>query len=140
MPLSAPFVERTLVQNLPAVSSVEQVTTLANLATINFDFDIVGRLTDPNRIPAGVEPTLVSLDAVGPFLDALVFSNAALTLEVFYAVSTGAFRRVTSTGVAAGIATNISGLRITARYCRVQLSNASGGVASYELGVYVRSS
>jgi hypothetical protein len=54
---------------------------------------------------------------------------------------TGLYRSIASSGVAAAIASNISGLRITGRFVRVTFTNTSGGGSgtNVELGIYIRS-
>lgn len=133
------LIPRTLVQALPSVTPSERITTLANGATLNVDFDALKAVADPALLLAGVSPSPTAIVAVGPYLDAFLFADQALTLAVFYAISAGTFRQVSNSLIGASTFGNISGLRITGRYVRVQLGNASGVVANFELGVYVRS-
>ncbi len=79
---------------------------------------------------------------VGPWLDALVFSPVAGTILVEFAVDLScSYRSIATSAVAAGVASNISGLRITGRFVRVTFTNTSGGGSgtNVEFGVYIRS-
>jgi len=139
MPLTSGMIPRALVQAIPSVTPNERVTTLGIGATLNVDFDALKSVADPALLGVGVSPSPTAIVAVGPFLDVGLFASQALTLQVWMAMSGGTFRQVSNTVVPASTFENISGLRITSRYVRVTLVNASGIIANIELGVYVRS-
>jgi hypothetical protein len=139
MPINSGLIPRTLVQAIPSVTPFEFVGTLAIGGTRNVDFDALRLIADPNQLGAGVSPSPTAIIAVGPFLDAFLFADQDLTLNVFVAISGGTFRQLTSTLVGASTFENISGLRVTGRYARVQLVNNSGILANIELGAYLRS-
>jgi hypothetical protein len=142
-PPVTPFQARQLTRVIPfAAQRTFNNAALANGGTLIAAFDTGIAVTDPNQflVPA----TLPSADpiqhAIGPLLDALVFSVGVGSLLVEYAVDyTCSFRSVAPTAVPAGTATNISGLRITGRLVRVTFTNTSGAPSAVELGVYVRS-
>lgn len=139
MPVTSRFIPRNVVQAMPSVTPDERVTTLANGATVNVDFDALAATADPALLGIGASPSPAAKIAVGPYLDAAIFSDQAVTLAAWFAISGGTFVQATSTLVPASTFVNISGLRITGRYARVSLSNASGVLANIQLGVYVRS-
>jgi hypothetical protein len=139
MPLNSGLIPRELVQFIPSVTPSEFVGVLANASSRNVDFDALKATADPQLTGPGASPDAASIVSVGPMLDAFLFADQALSLNVFYAISGGLFRQVSTSLIAANTFGNISGLRITGRYVRVQVSNASGVGANIELGVYVRS-
>jgi hypothetical protein len=139
MGVTSRFIPRNVVQSIPSVSPNERVVVLNNGGTINVDYDMLLAIADPNLLGAGVSPSPTANIAVGPYLDALLFADQVITLQVFYAVSGGTFRLMTNTVIPASTPENISGLRITGRYVRVSANNSSGVAANVELGVYPRS-
>ena len=70
-----------------------------------------------------------------------MFADQIVSLTVEYAVDRGCAYRliVPAQVIAASTPTNISGLRITGRFVRVNLTNNTGVIANVEFGVYVRS-
>lgn len=139
MPFTTGLIPRTLVQAIPSSTPSITIGTLANGATLNKDFDCLKATADPALINVGVSPSPNAIVAVGPFLDAFLFADQPLTLAVFYALNGGTFRQVSNTLVGLSTFANISGLRITGHFVRVQLSNASGSLANIEFGAFVRS-
>lgn len=141
MPLSSPYVTRILVRNMPFDAQNTFVGNLGALATRTAEFDTGLAITDPNQLLAGNPVGAGTVQhAVGPFIDVLVFAAAIATLTIDYAVDGGAsYRNVATTPVAAATPVNVSGLRITGRFVRVQLTDVSGAVNAIEFGAYVRS-
>ena len=143
-PPSTPVIARELVRVIPFASQKTFAAVVANAGTLSAEFDVGASVTDINQFLAGGFPGAANPQrAVGPWLDALVFSPVAGTLLVEFAVDTGGlYRSIASSGVAAAIASNISGLRITGRFVRVTFTNTSGGGSgtNVELGIYIRSS
>jgi hypothetical protein len=141
MPLSAPYITRQLVRPLPSSTQLEQVTTLANAATIQVAFDVALAVTDRNQAPPpGPAPgTPTPRVAIGPLCDVVVFSAGVGTLLVEYGVAGGSYHTLSQTAVPAATLVNISGLRVTARYVRITFTNTSGGAQLTEFGAYIRS-
>jgi hypothetical protein len=141
-PPTTPILTRELVRVLPfAAQKTVNNAALANNGTIIAAFDIAAKVTDVNQLLVGAnpsgDPTVV---AIGPNLDAVVFSVGAGTLLVEFAVDvTCTYRQVSNSVVPAGTLVNISGLRITGRFVRVTFTNTSGIASAVEFGVYVRS-
>jgi hypothetical protein len=140
MALSSPHIARQLVKPLPSAAQFETTNgALANNGTIQVAYDVALAVSDRNQltgaVPAGPTPRI----AIGPLLDVVVFSSGAGTLLVQYAVGGGSYRDVAPIGVPASLLTNISGLRITARFVLVTFTNTSGGAVAVEFGAYVRS-
>jgi hypothetical protein len=141
-PPLTPFLSRELVRSIPFAAQVtNRNAALANAGTIIAAFDIANRISDPNSFIVGANPSAdPTIVAVGPNLDVLVFSVGAGTLLVEYAVDSGClYRSISNSVVPAGVATNISGLRITGRFARVTFTNTSGAASLVEFGAYVRS-
>lgn len=146
-PPTDPLLSRELVRVLPfAAQRTFRNAALANGATLVAAFDVGLRITDVNQfIGAAINPALnpsadPTQNAVGPFLDAVVFSDGSGTLLVDYAVDyTCGYRTFVNTIIAANTPHNISGLRITGRFVRVTYTNTQGAPTLTELGVYVRS-
>lgn len=137
-----PVLARQLVRVIPFTAQRTIVNSaLGNGSTLTAEFDVGVRSTDVNQLLTGAFPGATNpLPAIGPFLDALVFSNGSGTLLVQYAVDRGAsYRQISNSVVPANTAVNISGLRITGRFVLVTFTNTSGGVSSVEFGAYVRS-
>lgn len=117
---------------------------LATGTSLIAEFDTIAGFADPNQFQtAGAYPgtNTAKPHAVGPWLDALVFGDTALSLSVEFAVDRGCSYRgiAPATVIAASTPINIGGLRITGRFVRVTLTNNSGGNSNVEFGVYVRS-
>lgn len=140
MPLSAPYIPRNLVKPLPSAAQFEQVSAaLAAGGTIEVAFDVALAITDRNQLGVLAAPAPTPRVAIGPFLDVVAFSAQNGTILVSYAVAGGSYRELGTTAVPATILTNISGLRVTARFVRVRYTNTSAVAALVEFGVYVRS-
>jgi hypothetical protein len=143
-PPSTPVISRELVRVIPFAAEKTFAAVVANLGTMVAEFDVGASVTDVNQFIVGSFPGVSNPQrAVGPWLDALIFSPVAGTLLVEFAVDTGtAYRSIATSAVAASVASNISGLRITGRFVRVTFTNTSGGgsVINVEFGIYVRSS
>ena len=95
-----------------------------------------------NNVGAYPGTNTPKIHAVGPWLDAALFSDQACLIRVEYSVDRGcAYRQaVPDTAVAASSFSNLSGLRITGRFVRISLINNSGAAnANVEFGVYIRS-
>lgn len=141
MALSGPHITRQLVKPLPSAAQFESVVAaLANNGTIQVAYDVALAVTDRNQlgalaVPAGPTPRI----AIGPLLDVVVFASGAGTILVQLGVAGGSYRDLGSTGVPAGILTNISGLRVTARFVLITFTNTSGAASAVEFGAYVRS-
>jgi hypothetical protein len=141
MPLSAPYIAKQLVRVIPSSAQFTFVGQLNAAATSTRGFDIARAVTDENQLLVGAAPAGTNQHAIGPLLDAFGFSDQVGRIDVDYAVDNGATYRNTFTiGIAAGIPTNISGLRITGRFVRVTLTNTAGVAANVEFGIWVRSS
>jgi hypothetical protein len=142
-PPSTPVISRELVRVIPFAAEKTFAAVVANLGTMVAEFDVGASVTDVNQFIVGSFPGVANPQrAVGPWLDALIFSPVAGSLLVEFAVDTGCtYRSIATSAVAAGVASNISGLRITGRFVRVTYTNTSGGgsVTNVEFGIYVRS-
>lgn len=142
-PPSSPFISRELVREIPfAAQKTFKNAALANGATMVAAFDIALAVTDPNQFltPATLPSADPTQHAIGPFLDWVVFSDVAVSVLTEYAVDyTCSYHELSTILVPGGTLTNMSALRITARFCRVTLTNSSGGNADVEFGCYVRS-
>jgi hypothetical protein len=143
-PPTTPVIARELVRVIPFAAQKTFAQVVANAGTLQAEWDVGSSTTDPNQFLAGAAPGAANPPhAVGPWLDSLIFSPVAGSLLVEFAVDTGClYRSIATSAVAAGVASNISGLRITGRFVRVTYTNTSGGgsVTNVELGIYVRSS
>lgn len=143
-PPTTPVLARELVRVIPFAAQKTFAQVVANAGTLSAEFDVAAAVTDSNQFLSGGFPGAANPPhAVGPYLDALVFSPVAGTLLVEYAVDLGClYRSIANSGVAAGVASNISGLRITGRFVRLTYTNTSGAGSgtNVELGIYVRSS
>lgn len=140
-PPITPFLSRQLVRTIPfAAQFTARNAAFANAATQVAAFDIALHVTDPNSFLVGANPSAdPTVVAIGPNLDVLVFSVGGGTLLVEFAVdATCAYRQISNSVVPASTATNVSGLRITGRFCRVTFT-ATAGPALLEFGAYVRS-
>jgi hypothetical protein len=143
-PPSTPVISRELVRVIPFAAEKTFAAVVANLGTMVAEFDVGASVTDVNQFIVGSFPGVANPQrAVGPWLDALIFSPVAGSLLVEFAVDTGTvYHSIATSAVAAGVASNISGLRITGRFVRVTFTNNSGGGSgtNVEFGIYVRSS
>jgi hypothetical protein len=141
-PPTSAVLARELVRPLPfAAQSVTRNASLGIAGTIVAEFDVASRVTDRNQRLTGAFPGATNpLTAIGPLLDAVVFSAAAGTLLVEYAVDLScSYRQVSNSVVPASTLVNISGLRITGCFCRVTFTMGAGGPALVEFGAFVRS-
>lgn len=139
-----PIMSRGLTRSVPFLTMKTFIQNLAIGASLSVEFDTVKGEADPNQYNSaaaypGVEAS--TINAVGPFLDALLFADGATLLRVEYAVDRGGTYRqpVPDTAIPASTAANISGLRMTGRFTRVTLVNDAGVQIAVEFGVYVRS-
>ncbi len=141
MPLSTPHIPRQLVKPLPSAAHFETVNAaLGPAGTIQVAYDVALAVTDRNQLGLGAVPgTPTARIAIGPFLDVVAFSNQTGTIRVEYGVAGGSYRELAVTAVPANILTNISGLRITARFVRITYTNTAAVAALVEFGAYVRS-
>lgn len=143
-PPSTPVISRELVRFISFAAQKTFAAVVANAGTLSAEFDAGASVTDVNQFLAGGFPGVANPQrAVGPWLDALIFSPVAGTILVEFAVDTGtAYHAIATSAVGAGVASNISGLRITGRFVRVTYTNTSGGGSgtNVEFGVYIRSS
>lgn len=137
------FMSRELTRVMPftAQKTFVQAGALAGQTFVAL-FDIAVSTTDPNQLLSGASPAGSIQPAIGPLLDAVCFTDGAggATMLVEFQVDKGAaLRTLVNTGVPVSTLTNISGLRITARYCKVTFTNVTAG-ALIECGAWVRSS
>jgi hypothetical protein len=156
-PPLTPVQARELVRTVPFCAQ----RTYANLqlgpsGVIQVQWDVADGITDVGQLLVGNYPgaggAAVPLPhATGPYLDAAAFIVAAFDvtdsalLTVEYAIDRGCLFRLVTPGTAVPFGTfvNISGLRITARFVRVTLTNQSAvglHTLNVDFGVYVRSS
>lgn len=147
-PPTTPILARELVRNIPFAAQKTFNTdgvvmpVLAPAATLVATFDIGLAVTDPNQFlsPAALPGGTPAQHAVGPFMDVVAFADVVGQFELFYAVDyTCTYRSFGVTAVPAATLVNVSGLRITARFCQVVYTNLAAGNAVVELGCYVRS-
>lgn len=137
------IMSRLLVRSTPFVTPRTFGGLLGPGADVGAEFDTLEGFADPNfynnvaAFPGVGEVT----KAVGPWLDAAVFSDQPGILSVEYAIDRGAlYRQPIAPIVVPGLTfQNISGLRITARFVRVLYANTGGVDANVEFGIYVRS-
>lgn len=143
-PPTRPIMARALSRAVPFVCVRTFNGVLGGGGSVSAEFDTIEGFADPNQFnnvaayPSGVAAT----HAVGPLLDAAAFADQDTTILVEFAVDRGcSYRAVaTATYVLANTFQNISGLRITARFVRVTLTNATGVATTVtEFGIYVRS-
>lgn len=151
-PPTTPIISRELVRFIPfAAQKTFQSAALAAAGTFVAEFDLFTAVSDRNQqltynpttglatgaFPGATNPQI----AVGPLLDAAAFSvTTAGSILVEYAVDlTCAYRTVVTSVVPIGAFTNISGLRVTARFVRVTYTNTGGVNSLVEFGVYIRS-
>src|SRR5690349_12483565 len=112
MSLTSGLIPRELVQSVPSVTPQEFVGTVANGATRNIDFDALKEVADPALLGAGGAPGGINpLVAIGPYLDAFLFTDQIMQLNVFFAISGGGFRQVSTSNIPLNTFGNISGLR-----------------------------
>lgn len=136
---------RQLVRPIPFASQKIFINgSVANNGTLVSAFDISVVVSDANQLIGTTPPVNagaeVAQPAVGPYLDAFIFSTGAGSFLIEFGVdSSASYRALSTAGVPASQATNISGLRITARFCRLTFTNTSGGAAAVEFGAFVRS-
>jgi hypothetical protein len=146
-PPDRPIMSRLLVRATPFVTPRTFQGALGIGATVSAQFDTLEGFADPNFFNnVGAWPGAASVDpgevtkAVGPWLDAAVYSTQACALRVEYAVDRGCAYHQMIPDIHIPLLTfqNISGLRITGRFIQVLL--VMGAVAGVvEFGVYVRS-
>jgi hypothetical protein len=155
-PPNLPLIAHENVRAIPALSQrTFQVAAADALQTFIWEFDLAARITDPNQFlsalaaPAGsttiagggAGPQTTPQPAIGPLMDALAFTSGAGggTLLVEYAVDANPcrYRQIANSAVPAGIATNISGLRVTGRFVRITFTNVTAA-ATVEVGYYIR--
>ena len=145
-----PLLSRELVRSQPfRAQRTFNVAALAAAGTLIAAFDIGLAVTDVNQFIGGVEdPTLnPSADptqhAIGPWLDAMAYSDQNGTITVEYAVDyTCSYRQMFLTAVVATVPINIAGLRITGRFTRITFTNTPlvpATDAAVEFGVWVGS-
>lgn len=143
-PPTQPIMARGIMRAVPFICLRTFNGVLGAGGSVSAEFDTVAGFADPNQFnnvgafPSGAQAT----HAVGPFLDAGVFCDVATSLLVEFAIDRAcAYRTVApASAIAASTFENISGLRITARFVRVTLTNTTGGASTVtEFGIYVRS-
>lgn len=143
-PPTTPIMARELTRTIPFVTPIIYTGNVADGSSVSAEFDTVEGFADINLFAqTGAFPgtNVPKLHAVGPWLDAAIFADRVTSLLVEYAIDRGdPYHQVTgATNIPASSFQNISGLRITGRFVRVTLSNASGAAAAVAFGVYVRS-
>jgi len=127
-----------------AAQKTSRSVALAAAGVLFAEFDVGEKITDPNSLLAGAAPVspsgLQPQIAIGPFLDALWFSDQTGRIDVNYAVDAScAYFTMFQVLVAANIGGNISGLRVTGRFVQITYTNTSAVNAVVEFGVYIRS-
>jgi hypothetical protein len=108
--------------------------------SLSATFDVVTLIVDPSQIEAVIQNGVIV--AVGPLVDAFLFSDQNATLDVLVCAETGAlFRSILSAPfayVGAAQPLLIAGLRVPTRYIRVTYTNPSANNASTDFSVYAR--
>jgi hypothetical protein len=151
-----PYIAHENVRILPSLTERMFQSAAAGAGqTFIWEFDLGARITDPNQfanqnpapanttctVGGGAGPQVTPQIAIGPFLDALVFTSGAGggSLLVEYAADTNPFlyRSISNTVTGAGVATNLSGLRVTGRFVRLTFTNVTAG-SVVEGGYYIR--
>jgi hypothetical protein len=138
------YLSRQLVRVMPFATQKTFVNTNAlGGTTFIAEFDVALVVTDANQLLAGAFPSGARpQSAIGPFLDAVCFDTGlgGATILIEYAVDQGAlYRQLNTSVVPQNTLTNISGLRVTARFVRVTFTNVTFG-STIECGVWLRSS
>jgi hypothetical protein len=158
-PPTVPVIAKENVRILPALAQKTFHDPAAGAAeAFVWEYDLAARLTDPNEFlsgqptpvaPAnsttiaggGAGPQTTPQPAVGPFMDAVVFTSGAGggTLLVEYAVDADPcnYIVVAQTVIAQNTLSNLSGLRVTGRFVRVTFTNVTAA-AVVEFGSYIR--
>jgi len=155
-PPTIPILAHENVRTIPALTQrVFQSAAAGAASTFIWEFDLGLRITDANQFisalvaPAnstttaggGAGPQTTPQPAIGPFLDALVFTSGAgggsLLVEYSVCASPCNYRAISSTVVGTGVAVNISGLRVTGRFVRLTFTNVTAG-STIEAGYYIR--
>ena len=155
-PPTIPIIAKENVRIIPGLTQRTFQSAAAGAAsTFIWEFDLAARITDFNQFinanPAptnsttiaggGAGPQTTPQPALGPFLDALAFTSGAGggSLLVEYAVDGNPclYRAIANSAVPAGVATNISGLRVTGRFVRITFTNVTAA-ATIEAGYYIR--
>ena len=144
-PPTTTYLAHETVKVLPfAAQKTFRNAALAAAGTLVVEFDVSEKVVDPNTFLGGAFPGAGGIApqvAIGPYLDALSFSDQAGQINVDYAVDQScAYRNLFIVVVAANVPVNISGLRITGRFVRITYTNTAAVAALVEHGVYVRSS
>jgi len=112
---------------------------VADGASIEGFFDIAIDITDPNALAPGV---VVSRPAVGPYLDACVFSDQIGELDVRVGIDAGILTRsilAAPIPVPANTMVPITMLRIPGRFGGARFTNTSGVEAEVDFGIFIRS-
>ena len=147
---------RQLVRSVPFITPRTFLGAFNNGTAVTATFDTLDGFADPalfntvlgfpdvnTAVPwvAGGLTGTAMIRAVGPSLDAFIWSSVAVLVRVQYAADRGClFRPIApDTAIPANTPENISGLRITGRFVAVSLINNSGANGTVEFGVYVRS-
>ncbi len=144
---AAPFLSRTLVRSIPFTTQKTFNQSVAAAGNLNAAFDVGTRVTERNQflspatLPVGMITNPTPVAAIGAILDVTLFASQAGTIQVFFAVDyTCTYRAVSAPiAVAASTFTNISGLRITARFVGIEYVNTAVVASTTELGCFVRS-
>jgi len=155
-PPTLPVIAKELVRIVPALSQRTFNDQAAGAGeTFVWEWDLALRLTDTgqfinaNPAPAnstttaggGAGPQTTPQPAFGPYLDAAAFCDGAggATITIEYAIDANPFnyRTIAVTVVPQNVFTNISGLRVTARFVRVTVTNVTAA-SVLEAGSYIR--
>jgi hypothetical protein len=158
-PPTTPFLAHENVRFLPSLTQkVFNNQAAGAAATFVWEFDLAARITDAAQFFSGLitpvapsnssttagggaGPQVTPQPAIGPFLDAFVFTSGAGggSLLVEYAVDANPclYRSVSNTVVAASTGTNLSGLRVTGRFVRLTFTNVTAA-SVIEVGYYIR--
>lgn len=142
-PPSRPVMARQVVRTIPFVTPTIYIGALAAGASISAEFDTLEGFAEPSMFASvGAYPgvNVPKKHAVGPWLDAGAWCAAASSILVEYAIDRGASYRapVPATIVPAGGFVNLSGLRVTARFVRVTLTDGGAG-GNVEFAAIMRS-
>lgn len=139
---------RLLVRATPFITPRTFQGALGIGGVVSAQFDTLQGFADRNFYNnAGAWPGAGSVDpaevtkAVGPWLDAAVYSTQLSAIRVEYAIDRDCayHQPIPDVAIPATTFQNIAGLRITGRFVRVSLINTSGVASVVEFGIYVRS-
>lgn len=149
-------------ENVRAIPSLSQKTFFVAAAAANqpfiWEFDLAARITDPNQfLNSSVAPAnsntiagggaglgggqTTPQPAMGPFADVFILTTGAGggSVGIDYAVDASpcSYYNLFTGGFPAFVPTEVTGLRVTARFVRFTVNNATAA-ATIEIGFYIR--